>query len=449
MAEVVTLGDGVGAEFRPDQTGSIDAVVLSRPAPAALLARLAAALRPSGHLIARLADETETLRGELAVHGLVLREPVDSGGTGVMRAQKLRPGETPRRALFVQTVVYAHLAMDVRTRLPARGLRSDPELQISYSRAPISLPALSKDAPKVLVLQRSAELRVELWRPFLAQMIRDGWIVVSEFDDYPPLMAEVMGTPNSDKVMHRFWYAHGVQTSTPGLVELFKPFNPETVLFPNAAFDLPPYPKTARPRRVFYGALSRGPYAVEVARSLAPAVRRCPDTEFEVIGDREVFEALPTTQKRFHEYMSFEAYLELMSQCVVSLSPIEARPFWDTKTDGKFLDAARAGVLTIGSPTVYDRVIRHGENGFVARDVASWSPLLEQALTDEPLRNRMARNAWEYVGRERMFANQAQARREWYWDLWRRREALNEALIARVPGLREAVSTLKPAGSGQ
>ncbi len=96
--------------------------------------------------------------------------------------------------------------------------------------------------------------------------------------------------------------------------------------------------------------------------------------------------------------------------------------------------------MTIASPTIYDRVIEHGVNGFLARDVADWSPLLDQALSDDGLRDRLARNAWDLVRRERMFSNQVAQRRDWYLDLWSRREALNAALIERVPGLTDLMS---------
>jgi hypothetical protein len=153
-----------------------------------------------------------------------------------------------------------------------------------------------------------------------------------------------------------------------------------------------------------------------------------------------VFAALPTANKRFFSYMSFEAYLLLMSQCTVSLSPVEDLEDWNTKSDGKYVDAARAGVLTIGSPVVYDRVIEHGVNGLLAREVGDWAPLLQQVLTDEPSRRRMARAAWDQVRDERMFADQGVLRLDWYLDLWARREALNAAMIERVPGLRDALA---------
>jgi hypothetical protein len=109
----------------------------------------------------------------------------------------------------------------------------------------------------------------------------------------------------------------------------------------------------------------------------------------------------------------------------------------ETKSDAKFLDAARAGVLTIASPTIYDRVIEHGVNGLLAPRVEDWAPLLIRALAEPAWRQAMARRAWDYVRRERMFANQVALRRDWYLDLWARREELNAGLIARTPGLRE------------
>lgn len=437
QARVVALGDDPAAVPPAGPEGGFEAVVASVPPPADLLGRLAGALAFGGHLIARGMSGGPH---DLAAHGLSPRGPTDAGGTGVSRAQKLPPGVAPRAPLHLHSIVYAGLLMDIRTRLPARGLASDPDLEVVFETAPFELPPLGREVPKVVVLQRPAELRPEAWRPFLARAIREDWIVVMEYDDYPPLVAEVQGRPHSEADMLRFAFVHAVQTSAPPLVELFRPYNPEIAHFPNAAFELLPFPQGPRPRRVFYGAVIRGRYAIEVARSLGPAIAQAPDTEFVVIGDPQVFKALPTSAKRYYEYMSFEGYLELMSQCAVSLSPIEALPMRETKSDAKFVDAARAGVLTIASPTIYDRVIEHGVNGFLAPEVADWAPLLGQALTDEPLRARLARRAWEYVRDERMFAQQVGRRRDWYFDLWSRREALHEALMRRTPGLREAVA---------
>ena len=418
-----------------------DAVVADAPLGGEELAAVAARLAAGGHLIARWAQDRAGLAAALAPHGLFLRAPVDAAGTGVVRAQKCAEGRRPAPPLSLHTLPYATTMMDIRTRLPARALASDPELDARYLIPPARLPDQPFDTPKVVVLQRCAELKAEWFTPILASAIRAGRLVVAEYDDHPWLISEVLGHPGtSPQQMIRFGYVHGVQTTTPPLVEAFRPYNPEVVAFPNAAFSLAPFPAGERPRRVLYGAVLRGDYGVAVARSLGPAIAQFPDTEFVVLADEAVFEALPTKAKTFHGYMSFEAYLRIMETCSISLTPIAPLPMRETKSDAKFVDAGRSGALTIASPTVYDRVIQHGENGLIAREVEDWAPLLAQALGDQALRERLARRAWEYVRDERMFADQIAVRRAWYLDLWSRREALNAALIARTPGLREALA---------
>jgi len=153
-----------------------------------------------------------------------------------------------------------------------------------------------------------------------------------------------------------------------------------------------------------------------------------------------VFDALPTAAKVYEDYLAYEAYLERMATCAVSLSPIEPLPMRETKSDAKFLDAARAGVVTIGSPVIYGATIRHGVNGLLAAGLEDWASLLRQALADPAATRAMGRRAWEQVRAERMFAPQVPERRDWYRDLWSRREALNRSAFDRIPGLAEAVA---------
>jgi hypothetical protein len=445
--QIALLGEHPEPQLGPADPPA-EVIALGAPPPPGLLDRLASRLAPGGHLVARWAAGAQApaaVRQELAAHGLVLREPVDAAGTGVLRAQKLAPGpvsqeHAPEPALQLETVSFAHYLMDVRCRLPVRGLRTDPELAVRYALAPYTPSEQPADAPKVLVLQRPGPMGPEQGRRLMAYAIARGWVVVIEYDDHPGLVAEALHrTPGSDDLL-RFGYAHAIQTTTEPLRDFFRAYSPEVRIFENAVFELAPFPAEDRPRRVFYGAVSRGAFGETVARALAPAVARFPDTEFVVLGDRAVFDALPTACKTFEPYLPYEAYLARMAGCAVSLSPIEALPLRETKSDAKFLDAARAGVVTIASPVIYERTIRHGENGLLAREIADWAPLLVQALGDLPLRRAIARRAWEEVRDGRMFAHQVAARRDWYRDLWARRAELDAAALARIPGLADALA---------
>ena len=440
-ATVTLLGEAADAAPAPDAAAAgVDAVVLGAPAPQPLIASLAGALRPGGDLVARWVAAQAAppqVRETLAGLGLALGAPVDVAGTGVLRARKAAAAPAPIR---VEMAAFAQRLMDVRTRLPARGLRSDPELIVDYVIPPHTPGPYPLDAPKILVLQRQGPMSLEVGRGQMAFAIARGWIVVIEYDDHPGLVAEALGRPFTPADFDRFGYAHAVQTTTGPLAELFGRCNPEVRIFENAVFELAPFPRTEPPRRVFYGAVSRGDFGAAVARSLAPVVEEFPDVEFVVLGDRAIFDALPTAHKVYEDYLAYEAYLARMADCAISLSPIEPLPMREAKSDAKFLDAARAGVVTIGSPLIYADTIRHGANGLLAPDLADWAAMLRRALADPAATRAMGRAAWDYVRRERMFAGQVARRRDWYRDLWLRREALDRAAFQRIPGLAEAVA---------
>jgi len=336
-----------------------------------------------------------------------------------------------RPPMHLRLITFAATLMDIRTRLPAEAMRTEAGLIVTHEKVPAPSPVLPVDEPKISVLQRPATMDPDVWRKGIAARAKAGWIVVMEYDDHPELVARVRDRTLGHADWLRFAHVHAVQTSTPPLVALFQQHNPEVRMLPNAVFRLAPFPEHL-PRRVFYGAVSRGPFAASVAATLGPVVEAFPDVEFVVVGDKAVFDALPTDRKQLHNYMPFDDYLKLMATCAVSLSPIEGSEHQETKSDAKYLDAAARGVLTIASPTIYAGVMRHGRNGLIAQTVDDWAPLLIQALGDEAASRTMARNAWDYVAGARMFADQIRYRSDWYRELWDRRAELNAALFKRM-----------------
>lgn len=468
LLDATPLGDGAlgyigpeGEAFtaayaarQPDANASVlageiaplDILVVGGPVPLERLSDLLASLRPGGWLVARwcAADAVpHDLADALAAAGLELTDPVDHGGSAVLRAQRTTGAERPAEPLLLAYNAISPWMMDIRTRLPVQQMASDPDLAVRYFKPLRSVPTAPFDQPKVVVLQRPSLTRIEDWLGTVAPFIVRNWVCAIEYDDHPLLVAEVAGQPPTEAEFRRLSYVHGVQTSVEPLADLFRPYNPEVAIFPNAVFELLPFPQGPRPPRVFYGATPRGEIPVAVARSFDQVIARFPDIEFVVVGPRAVFDALPTSRKTYHGYMTYESYLDLMATCTVSLAPINAHPMHDTKSDAKFLDASRAGALTIASPTIYSRTIRHGENGLIANELADWPRLLTQAFAEPEVARGMARQAWKDVRDGRMFTHQIAARKAWYRSLWERREELNEALMERLPGLREQLARLR------
>ncbi|WP_340646690.1 hypothetical protein [Phenylobacterium sp.] len=421
----------------------------------------AESLAPDGFLVAasrsgpHVAEALAALGGDFRIDKLQFLIPSDDHFNDL--APRLAPALLPQvegrdlllvvqkrtsdpAPLAVQIAAFAPRLMDIRTRLPAQALRADPELIVAYGGAPFKFLPLAPESPKILVLQRPVLPSVKAWCAAMADSIQGGWLVVTEFDDHPAMIAAVAAEKLTPDGWRTYGFSHALQTSTERLGRAFSKYNPVVKVFPNAVFDLPPFPAAPAPRRVFYGALSRGKFAARVAASLAPVTEEFPEVEYVVVGDRAVFDALPTANKSFHDYLPYEAYLDLMATCAVSLSPVEGRLYEDTKSDAKFLDAAARGVVTLASPTIYAETMVHGRTGLIAHRLKDWAPRLAEALRDEPARQLMAQLAWKYVRDNRMFAHQAADRSAWYRELWDRRAELNAGLLTRLPGLVQALA---------
>src|SRR5262249_32903819 len=155
-----------------------------------------------------------------------------------------------------------------------------------------------------------------------ATCIEHGWLMVLEIDDHPAQLAEVRGTALSELDWQRFAYCHAMQTSTERLRAALAPHNPEIAVFRNAVFDLPPFPEDAHFPRVFCGAVGPRPFSARIAASLGSAIRQFPELQFAVVGDEDVFDALPTPQKTYFGYLPYADYLGLLASCAIALAPL-------------------------------------------------------------------------------------------------------------------------------
>jgi len=422
-----------------------DAVVLHHPAPEDVSCGVIERLADGGLLLATapLGERARALRETVGRLGLTLLPGdriITPSATALLRARK---GPAPA-TVRLDFVAFARMLMDIRTHLPTDALRSQPELKVSYLVPPFRIDPGDPQPGRLLILQRPGRNPPERIWDLAARAILADTVVVIEFDDHPELVSQIIRGKNLvDEDWEAYRAVHGVQTTNDLLLEVFGRRNPEVRAFQNAVFDLPPFPAGPRPQRVFYGGVTRGPFVAEVAAALKPAIEAFPDADFIVLGDRAFFDALPTDKKQYADYVGYDRYLELMARCTVNLSPLAYRPMMETKSDAKYLDSARCGSLMIASPTVYERAIRHGENGFIARELADWPKLLAQALGDEAGRERMARAAYEEVRASRMFAHQVPDRLAWYSSLLERREALNRAILERRPQVAQRLAQLR------
>lgn len=349
-------------------------------------------------------------------------------------ATRLASGTTPAPRLPLHLIELAK-GMDVRTRIPAEALSSEPDIALTLSDRQLILPDLGSRGG-VVVAQRPRVSDPQRILNFAADCQRKGIVLVIEYDDDPSLVARTLPREDVPEIYQRnMSLAHAVQTSTGVLADMFRRANPEVRIFPNMAEDVtPPRQHQGSALRVLFAAINRSRMA-ETAALFGPAIDALPDVEFEVVHDRVFFDALPTARKTFHNWMNYRQYLDLMGRSDVALMPLEGLPDELGKSDVKWVEAASRGTVAIASPAVYAQTIRDGETGFIVRDPADWSRLLIALSEDPGLRNRVAARARAEVVSSRMMAHQVAERRDWYRSLLARREELFAGARARSPEL--------------
>ncbi|WP_228518301.1 MULTISPECIES: glycosyltransferase [unclassified Gluconobacter] len=116
-------------------------------------------------------------------------------------------------------------------------------------------------------------------------------------------------------------------------------------------------------------------------------------------------------QIEWRDMVPLEELQDEFARFDISIAPlVTGNVFCEAKSEIKFFEAALSGAATVASPTgPFQRVIRHGETGFLADSPTDWYDALI-ALIDNPERRvRMARDAYHSVLWP--FGPQAQTRR--------------------------------------
>jgi glycosyltransferase involved in cell wall biosynthesis len=320
---------------------------------------------------------------------------------------------------------------EVRVTAPLRALAAEPDIATlliaNGEEPPAGIPG-----PKIVILHRPALAgRYGLYR--IGSLMRAGWLVVCEFDDHPDYI-KALDQPD----VLNFRGVHAVQTSTGALAAVLRAHNPEVAAFDNAIEALPAITNFADPgrMRLFFAGINRDrdwmPYLDALNRVTARFTERL---WFEVVSDRNFFEALETDHKSFTPLCDYDVYKSLLAHCEISFMPLAATRFNDSKSDLKFIEAAACRVAALASPVVYARSIEDGRTGLLFASATELEDRLSLLIEQPERAQAIAGAARQYVADHRMLRDQIPPRIAWYRSLWERRDALHRAVLERVPEL--------------
>ena len=348
-------------------------------------------------------------------------------GTNGVHATAREYMTIPIEPIHIHAVTAEDCCARPRIHEPFAALRTVPGVMCTTS--PDMVPVPRGD---ILIIQRPRKWnRSGVW---------DGWLTIAELDDEPT-------TIGVDPMALRA--VHAVQVSTEPLAEIVREFNPNVMVFPNQIAELPPFEPDnesgGTPNAgIFYGAQNRQ----LDWKPIMPALNRIASSPefvvwFDVVHDREFFDALETGAKRFHPFLPYDQYRALLHSCDIALLPLEPGRFNECKSDIKFLECAAEGVAVLASETAYSQIVVL-EQTMRSEDVygdAYQSPYdfersLLRMISIPETRANFARRAYAYVRDNRMLGQHFRKRLSWYQELLRTKSELDRQLFERVPELR-------------
>jgi glycosyltransferase involved in cell wall biosynthesis len=309
--------------------------------------------------------------------------------------------------------------------------------EIHARKLDISPPRV-KASTNVLVIQRIIPQDQPQWLAMMDEAYRNGWLVVSEWDDHPAKLPPGVRERFKRPGWLAFRGTHALQTSTPFLKDALSVFNPHTALFENAvASALPTVPQRQGQMRVFFGALNREGDWAPMIDAIGAAARALADrgtpVHFDIVHDKAFFEQLKAPGKQFHGTLNYADYLKRLEACDFALLPLADNFNNRCKSDLKAIEAGSRGVAVIASSPIYER-IKHGENGLLAANPVDWANAFLKLANSREACVQLAANALRYVKAQRMESMLAKQRFDTYRKWYQRRDKLHAEMKERNAG---------------
>ena len=208
-------------------------------------------------------------------------------------------------------------------------------------------------------------------------------------------------------------------------------YNDETAVFENCMEIIPEidqdkwsYLGEKKPIRVFFGALNRQNEWKDWIGEINKVILECQSLiEFEVIHDKQFFDALQTEKKRFTPTCNYKSYLERLKGSHISLLPLNYTEFNAKKSDLKLVESAGCNTACIASSTVYGETIREKKIGRVIKESTEVYELLKTWVSNPLEAKEIADNGRLWCITNRLQSAQSNQRLEWYSSLWKERRA--------------------------
>ena len=239
---------------------------------------------------------------------------------------------------------------------------------------------------------------------FVHMRAKHGKPFASEFDDYifsiprhnPAWGAYHPGTGFTRIALRQIKESDALICSTPYLADLYRPFNARVHVVENT-IDVDLWEKAVPgDKTTTIGWMGGGTHNEDhemMQDAVLEVLEKCPNSRFHYISGGPPPGAYRHPRISWdHDFKAIDKYPRWMSRkgFDIGIAPLVDNEFNRGKSNLRWLEYSAMGIPTVASPVVhFQRSIRHGETGFLARSRAEWVDLLMKLVREPELRENI------------------------------------------------------------
>jgi len=214
---------------------------------------------------------------------------------------------------------------------------------------------------------------------------------------------------------------NALQVSSPELKKLYGHLNRNCKVFPNQVLNVPPEKPLKKNGELVIGwGGSHGHMEdmAEIARPLINWIISRPNVSLHLMCSEPIwklFDSLPQQKKKWTLPGSLDDYYDFLKSLDIGIAPLKDFAFNRSRSDIKFLEYAISGIVPVMAHLEpYIESVKAGKTGFLFKNTSELIVTLNLLAEDPSLAQNIAKEARQYVIRERLQIQHGQDRLDFY-----------------------------------
>lgn len=214
---------------------------------------------------------------------------------------------------------------------------------------------------------------------------------------------------------------NALQVTAPELKRLYGHLNDNCEVFPNQILNVPPEKTLKKDKGIIIGWGGSHGHLEDIAEIADPLIKWIitrPNVSLHLMCSEPIwklFDSLPQHKKRWILPGSLDDYYNFLGGIDIGIAPLKDAAFNRSRSDVKFLEYAVSEVVPVMAHLEpYLDSVNVGKTGFLFKNTVELINILNQLIEDTSLARSIAKEARQYVIRERLQLQHGRDRLDFY-----------------------------------